>query len=93
MQYAWFRGRSILVVMKHQEELTQLVTWAKRKKLPGPLRRYQSLLEDADQRLFVAQVRTPYLFEACQFASTARKQLFPVPHYRRRGSAAMYRRR
>lgn len=62
MQYAWFKGRSIFVVMEHHEELTRLVAWAKRKKLSGPLRRYQLLLEDADQRLFYAQARTPCLF-------------------------------
>jgi len=91
-RYMWLKFRSILAAMEQQDDLSRLVTWARRKKLPGPLRHYRALLDDAEQRLLFEHIRHQCLFEFCHLVNTARNQVFPPPHYRRRGSAARYRR-
>jgi hypothetical protein len=89
----WREFGSILRAMNRQSELERLVEWARRKKLPGPLRCYQSRLEDEARRVMRYSLSSPSLARWARRVYRLNKLIWPPPRYYARGSAVGYSRK
>jgi hypothetical protein len=82
---------AILCTLNRHAELERLVRWAKRKRLPGPLRLYQSRLEGEEMRMARYTMRSPWLARWVWSLHRFKALLFPPPRYLPKGAAAAYR--
>ncbi|NWG32722.1 MAG: hypothetical protein HXY29_14705 [Rhodocyclaceae bacterium] len=74
-----------------QAELTRLIAWAERKRLPGPRRCYQRRLDDEQCRHARDMLRYPHMTAWAHRAHIVCKLIYRAPRYPRRGQAAAYR--
>lgn len=93
----WFRVRqgwqtfwSIYGALNRRQDLRQLIDWAARKGLPGPLACYRKRLEDDETRLMNYSVRTPHLVRWAWRVYWLKRTLIPGRRYYAQGSAARY---
>lgn len=84
--------RDIHSALVRQDELTQLLRWAQRKRLSGPQRLYRRRLQDEETRLSRYQLQYPRLFSLCCWLKVFRQQVKGRPASYTRGAAAKYRR-
>ncbi len=89
----WREFWSILYAMNRQAELERLVEWARRKKLPGPLRCYESRLEDETRRVMRYTLSAPSLARWVRRVRRFNRLVWSAPRYHAQGSAAAYSRK
>lgn len=89
-QYRWLTFRSIWSVLEHQHNLTNLIQWAKRKRLTSPRKLYEWKLQEVEVRLCNYRLRDPQKLVMCEWLYAA-YQMITEPSYYKKGSAARYR--
>src|SRR5690606_8763470 len=71
-RYRWQYSLKVLCsqtrLLKRRAKLLELITWAKRKRLLGPLYGYQQQLNQIDERLLYHHMRNRRSLELAQFA-------------------------
>src|SRR6266536_3422809 len=82
----------ILKTFNRRAELYRLVAWAKRKRLAGPLRLYQSRVIDEERRLFRFRLESPRKTTAAYSVHRFAYILFPPTRYPAKRSARGYKR-
>jgi len=85
----WNRFWAIYHLQMQVEDLERLCTWAKRKRLSGPLAYYRRLLTETEKRLHSHAVRAPHLRRRAYLFCRVKNVLMSPPH--RKGAAAKYR--
>ncbi len=81
-----------LTLLNRQEELEQLVKWAKQKGYLAPLHLYEIRLSDTQKALFRTQIAMPRVAVCAHIAHVSKKVLFSRPKYYQKGSACAYKR-
>jgi hypothetical protein len=82
---------AIVCTLNRQTELERLVSWAERKRLPGPRRLYQRRLADEEMRLTHYALRFPRQLFWAHLVHRLSNLISTLPRYPARGSAATYR--
>ncbi|HMN14477.1 MAG TPA: hypothetical protein PKD55_19345 [Bellilinea sp.] len=85
----WNRFWAIYHLRAQVEDLEGLCTWAKRKRLAGPLDYYRRLLLQAEMRLHSHAVRVPRISRWAFLLRRVKNVLMSPPHHK--GAAAKYR--
>jgi hypothetical protein len=80
-----------LATLNRRDDLSQLVQWAERKRLSGPLKPYQARLADEEIRLNRIAIQHPRLYRRARALHWLRWFISPTPRYYK-GYAAKYRR-
>jgi hypothetical protein len=83
--------RALIGILNRRAELRELIHWAKRKRLRGPLRAYVCRLLDEEARLHRAMLLYPRFTLTLRWLHWIGRRVLPRPRYHRRGSAARYR--
>jgi len=86
----WTRFWAIYHLQAQIEDLERLCTWAKRKRLSGPLAYYRRLLTETERRLHSHAIRAPRLSHWAYLLCRVKNVLMSPPHHK--GAAAKYRR-
>jgi len=73
-------------------ELHRLKAWARRKRLAGPLRLYESRLVEEEHKLMKICMRFPNEMRWARLVHAISNLVSPTPRYLPRGSASGYRR-
>lgn len=81
---------SVLRLLNRQAELEQLIAWAERKRLAGPLRCYTFHLRDTERLLFRYRVNNSAAVHGAMWLYRLRRALFPPPRYLTHGAARGY---
>ncbi len=84
---------AIIGVFHRRRELKQLIRWARRKGLEGPLRAYQSKLGDEETRLMFYRMRSPHLVTCAYVLVFIHWLIIPEPRTYQRGHAAKFKSR
>jgi len=84
---AWQEFWMTLRALNRRAELLRLISWAKRKRLDGPLRAYRARLEDEELRLIRFAIRFPRPTRWAYRIHYLNNLLFPAPRHYSRGSA------
>lgn len=87
---SWRFLNVFIAALNYQNDLGELVSWARRKRLIGVRRHYQQLLNEVEAKLLFYQIRSRRIFELAQWVYTLKRQLQPSPVYYR-GYASKYR--
>lgn len=88
-QFSWQVYQSILVYLYRQDELEQLMDWAKRKRL-GVFHHYRKLFYEDEVLLATKSIRYPQIFKWALVAYRVNKFLASAPEYYSKGYAAKY---
>ena len=73
-------------------ELHRLKAWARRKRLAGPMRLYESRLVEEEHKLMKISIRFPNEMRWARLVHAISNLVSPTPRYMSRGSASGYRR-
>ncbi len=87
----WYQFWAILHTFNRQAELGRLITWADRKQLRGPLRRYVQRRQQEEERLAYYAIRFPKLMKHARRLHAVGNLISPAPCFPAKGSAAYYR--
>jgi hypothetical protein len=82
---------SILHSLNRRNELSRLISWAGRKRLPKPLKLYQFRYANEEQRLFRYAISCPRLTSFARFLFHINRLISSPPRYMPKGSAQIYR--
>lgn len=86
----WLEFSALQGIFSRKRELARLIEWATRKHLIGPRRLYERRLEQEEERLAHAAVRSPGLLRFAWMINSTGWLLCPEPRPQR-GAAAKYR--
>lgn len=86
----WVQFWTISHGLNRLAELKRLALWAKRKRLPGPLRLYERRLQEEESRLAHHSIQYPHLVAWARLLHAVSRLINPVPRYPARGFAAKY---
>lgn len=85
----WNRFWMIYHLQGQAEDLERLCTWARRKRLSGPLTYYRRLLTQTEMRLHSHAIRAPRLSRWAYLLCRVQNVIMSPPQYK--GAAAKYR--
>jgi hypothetical protein len=80
----------ILCAVNRRHELYRLITWAKTKKLAGPLCLYKSRLADEEARILRYRMQNPHLVSLASLIHSLTYSVFPPPRYLKKDAAKAY---
>ena len=85
----WNRFWAIYHLQAQVADLERLCTWAKRKRLSGPLGHYRRLLTQTEMRLHSHTIRAPRMSRWADLLCRVQNVIMPPSHHK--GAAAKYR--
>jgi hypothetical protein len=92
LYHHWKLLGAVVRILHLQDELHQLIRWAKRKDLFYPLHLYRQRIADNEVRLNQYMLRYPRLYDLARWLHGLHHLVTPKPRYYKRGSAAKFRR-
>jgi hypothetical protein len=92
LKWGWYDYRLILSSLQQEQELANLTQWAKRKRLKGVSKYYESLLWSIQSKLMSFRWKNRRIYEIAVWSQCLALQLLPKATYQK-GYAKKYSRR